>query len=215
MFASFAVIASSGCVHVAYHLPPKPGRPAATVKFRIAVNGRPRVSLPYRASLDGLQPVVRIFIDGRVLRYQAGGLRAGRTVATWTRVRPGWRALEFRSWWAVRFTVEKEKTEYVEQTETCLKDKCRSTYGVGGYQQKCGMVRDLCRKRVRRTRRVRISRTIQADPCGAGARFWLRRGGTYLLTLLSFGTGGCRMACQEQVFVPEGGFRLVPCSRVR
>ena len=83
--ATFLLVVSNGCRPPMHH-PPKPGQPAATVKFRIGHQYRPRAFfLPYERPIQVIRLSSRLTIDGKTLPYQP---RLGRVATTWTKVKP-------------------------------------------------------------------------------------------------------------------------------
>jgi len=208
----FLLLAGTGC-HPPYHRPPKPGRPSATVKFRVFVApSPPRSYVPIGGTVQRTWPSNRIFIDGRLLKSRGTAIVAGKAAATWTRVQPGWRTFEQQTWWSLSYQKQVETEYYETKTETCWKYKCRSSYGTHGYENKCGNQMETCTKRVRKTRLEWRTFVDTFGRCTSAAQFWMRNKGIYLLDITYLGPSRCRLTCHEQIFLKNGAFRVVPCT---
>lgn len=115
-----SVVIGTGCLPP-LHKPPKPGKPSATLKFRIN---------HYYSSPMANQFLARILIDRRRWPFQA--VRRGAS-STWTRVKPGWRTVAASTYLAYRYSVtvtynENYSESYRCGTTTCYRNKTRTRY---------------------------------------------------------------------------------------
>lgn len=200
-----------GCVPK-LHKPPKKGAPAAIVKLRVSHDHNPSSVL--MGALSSSPPSLRsmLTIDGRRLPYSP---RNGGVVATWTRVKPGWRRYEIRSWFTQRYQVYEREAYYVTRYETCSKNVCRTEYSGGKSRYRCRYRTTTCRKRYRRYRNVLRWRTKTLARCSAKLTVFMRKGANYLLTYNYSGPSACTIACHRQHFISGERFVLRPCRHTR
>lgn len=209
--ASVSLSWAAGCVPPP-HRPPAPGKPSAVVKFRIGHQYRPSAFVwgavhSYPPSLHSL-----LTIDNRRLDYVPVNHSV---VATWTRVRPGWRVYRLGSWFSQQYLVSVQEVYYETRYKSCTRYKCSYSYGYGGYKHRCGYKTEMCTKRERKYRTVQRSRWRTVARCAHSRAVYMRNGATYLLTYNYLGPGSCRIDCHEQIFMPDGRFRMVLCRYVR
>lgn len=168
---------NAGCI--SYHKPPAPGKPAATVKFRIN-------HYYYPSGANRFSNVLNI--DDR--RWPFHAVARGAT-ATWTRVKPGWRTIELDTYLAYSYSRIESYTRYYSEryrcgSSTCYRSKSRTEYRTRYYTSVLGR----CRRRF---------------------LAWFQNGAQYLIQYSYVGPVSCNMTCHQQVFTPDGRFRLLPC----
>jgi len=103
----------AGCLYP-LHEPPKPGLPAATVKFRINHVPRPTGALRFHLLIDSKQVVHRPPRQG--------------PSATWTRVKPGWRMVSLKTLFYVTRSYQQTYTTYSSYkcgNSTCSRSQTR------------------------------------------------------------------------------------------
>jgi len=204
---------TGGCRPIRIHHPPKAGKPAATVKFRIGHQYRPRGYLPFGAQFTS-QPILSslLTIDGRSLPYRP--IQGGVT-ATWTRVKPGWRTFAIQSSYSQRYSVQVRQVYYETRYKPCMKYQCSTQYFMGHSKYRCGYKSSTCPKQVRRERLVWQTRTRYLGGCSAHLTVAMYDGATYLLTYSFLAPRTCQLICHRQVFHPDRSFRLIPCRYVK
>lgn len=189
------------------HTPPPRGAPAATVKFRLGHHYTPAGTLLSVGTLNNRTLRSELAIDERELVYQP--VRG--VAATWTRVKPGWRAYRVRSWYKVSYWANVRESYYENYYTTCSKYSC--TYSGG--KSNCRTRTTSCTKRRLKYRTVRRLRYRNVARCHAHLTIHMRKAATYLVSYRYVGPRACSLTCHIQQFKPGGGFRLSPCPHVR
>jgi len=199
MVLGVATTLVGGCLPL--HEPPKAGQPAATVKFRLSHLHKPRChTFGSNALSNACRLRSLLTIDNRQVTYEPN---PSGVVATWTRVKPGWRTFRLNSHWFHTWSTTRRE-QYTESRRTT----CGTTYDsyTKSYKTK------YCTKYEKKYRDVTRHHSARRASCDAGLAVYTRKGRTYLFTYSYLGASSCRLICHQQVHKPGGQFQLIPCA---
>lgn len=192
--AALILVSVAACTPPAYRQPAASER-HAIVKIRSTIHRRYRTNLSHSIHLNEWS------IDPRIYGTEQGADATTMHI----RVRPE------SIWWHVRTVFSHQISQRVTRPHTVSERYACGSYTSGTGAYRSTQTRYCYRTRTENRTETRYQTVIDAD-CQGKTFMNPRAGAVYLVQYDFYGHNDCRLACFEQLPLPDGRFELAPCT---